>query len=383
MLDSNAAFVGDSKFLGKKLDDEWFMTANSSVNGTIEFYNTTNISTSSGSFVYVDVCTTGNEPTLWITENYEGSMTPSTKWYKVNMRCNVNGYQADVYRQIIFVSSSKYNDKCQFPNASSSGASEIVPCTTNSAKGTFFTNTNYNTYIRLLHFGISDSVPLNDLVYDNDLTQTDVLKEILETLKSSNNNDVTGAINNQTQKIEDQIKKQEETNNKLDDLNNSINSDDDDTSSKKCGLVCKLKGIFTGIIELPGKLIGLLIDALKSLFIPSDDFFENFITDFKDHFLGKLGFLAFPFELIGDVLGRYMNISSDPVIRIPNIYEPFTGGLLIESTSVNLKEIFEYGSIGTMYVIYRSCVSVLIIVMFLNFAIKKYDEFVKNKGSGD
>ena len=82
---------------------------------------------------------------------------------------------------------------------------------------------------------------------------------------------------------------QEETNSKLDDLNDSISSDSEDTTSGSCGIICKLKGIFTGIVELPVKLVNLLIDALKSLFIPED---TDFITNFVESIESKLGFIA-------------------------------------------------------------------------------------------
>lgn len=189
--------------------------------------------------------------------------------------------------------------------------------------------------------------------------------EMLDVNDVNLNVDVTGMITQQQQ-----------TNQKLD----VINDQNTEAENTRKGIWNTLKDVLTGVIELPGKLISLLIDALKSLFIPSSDFFEDFINAFKDNFLDKLGFLSYPFELIADIFDRYMNIATNSVIEIPQIKEPFTGGVLIEATSVNLKEIFEYGAIGTIYGIYRSCVSVLIIVMFLNFAIKKYDEFVKNKG---
>lgn len=106
-------------------------------------------------------------------------------------------------------------------------------------------------------------------------------------------NDLTNNINNSTTIINNNInsvkEQQNETNNKLDDVKSSIDSDDNDTTSKKCGIVCKLKGIFTGIVNLPGKIVSGLIDALKSLFIPSD---TSFITDFVESIENKLGFIA-------------------------------------------------------------------------------------------
>lgn len=91
----------------------------------------------------------------------------------------------------------------------------------------------------------------------------------------------TGQILNQNATIIDQ---NTQIINKTDEINN-ITSDDSDTTSSKCGIICKLKGIFTGIIELPGKILNLL----KSLFIP-DDF--DFVNEFADTLEDKLGFIA-------------------------------------------------------------------------------------------
>lgn len=63
----------------------------------------------------------------------------------------------------------------------------------------------------------------------------------------------------------------EETNNKIDNVNNSINSDDSDTNSSKCGIVCKLKGIWNGIINLPGNIWNFIkggFDSIIDLFTP-------------------------------------------------------------------------------------------------------------------
>ena len=72
---------------------------------------------------------------------------------------------------------------------------------------------------------------------------------------------------------------------KIDDITDSITGEDNDTTSKKCGVICKLKGIFTGITELPGKIA----NSIKGLFVP-DNF--DFINDFKDVMIEKLGILG-------------------------------------------------------------------------------------------
>lgn len=83
---------------------------------------------------------------------------------------------------------------------------------------------------------------------------------------------------------------------KIDDITDSINSEDNDTTSKKCGVICKLKGIFTGITELPGKIANLI----KGLFVPEN---FDFINDFKDVMISKLGILA----QVPDMLLTFLN----------------------------------------------------------------------------
>lgn len=86
---------------------------------------------------------------------------------------------------------------------------------------------------------------------------------------------INDSINNATDKI---LQGQDK-------INDTLNSEDSDTSSKKCGVVCKLKGIWEGITNLPT----LIVDKIKGLFVP-DDF--DFLTNFKDTLENKLGFIA-------------------------------------------------------------------------------------------
>lgn len=90
--------------------------------------------------------------------------------------------------------------------------------------------------------------------------------------------------------------KVDDLNDNIKDVNDSINSEDNDTTSKKCGVICKLKGIFTGITELPGKIANLI----KGLFVP-DNF--DFINDFKDVMISKLGILG----QVPDMLLTFLN----------------------------------------------------------------------------
>ena len=241
-----AATIDSYNFLGHQLDDEWFMSSNSSITGQISFTNSVeNVSTSTGNFVYADVCTTGGEPTLLVTENSLGQLSPSTKWYKVNTPCNVNGYSANVYRQIIFIAKSEYQGACSIGGSKS--------CSSNISSGRLFSNAEYNVFMRLLHFGITESVPLDDLIYDEQTTQTSILNDILSSIKSDN------SINQQIKEnIEKQLEEQKKTNETLKDDN--IDKAQDSAGGFFNDFTTDLHGL-TAVITAPLSLISSITSS--------------------------------------------------------------------------------------------------------------------------
>lgn len=127
------------------------------------------------------------------------------------------------------------------------------------------------------------------------------------------------------------------------------------------------------------KLIELLIEAIKSLIIPSDDFFSNYFTNLKQWFSDRLGFLFYPFELILNILDKIININfSEPVLNIPDMNEPFTGNKLISAITFNLNDLLNNTIFNTVHEIYFVGVDALIIIGLVNLAKRKW-EGVSNK----
>ena len=77
-----------------------------------------------------------------------------------------------------------------------------------------------------------------------------------------------------------------------------------------------VKTTITNAINLiQGWLVDLLngiIEGLKFLFIPSDDFIQNSFIGLYEMFMEKLGVLLFPFDLIQEVALQFFNLSIDP-----------------------------------------------------------------------
>lgn len=122
-------------------------------------------------------------------------------------------------------------------------------------------------------------------------------------------------------------------------------------------------------------LVELIINGIKSLFIPSDGFIENFFNNLKNWFSDRLGFLFYPFELIIDILNKMLNINfSEPVFNIPDINEPFTNTKLISATTYNLNSLLENGVFKTIHDIYFVFVDAFIIFGLVNLAKRKFEE---------
>lgn len=112
--------------------------------------------------------------------------------------------------------------------------------------------------------------------------------------KAPTTEDITNALSSQFKSINDNLYNMEQSikdsinsniDSMKDSIDNSINSDSSDTTSSSCGIVCKLKGIFTGIINLPQNIwnflkvgfdsitnvIGDLINSITSIFVPESE----------------------------------------------------------------------------------------------------------------
>lgn len=127
------------------------------------------------------------------------------------------------------------------------------------------------------------------------------------------------------------------------------------------------------------KLIDLLIDGLKSLFIPSDDFFDTYFNDLRDWFSERLGFLWTPFDVIIEILEDISSINfSEPIISCPDIYEPFTNTKIISSFSYNLNSLLDNSTFSTVHSIYLVCVDAIIIFALIHLTHKKIEEVFSN-----
>lgn len=130
-------------------------------------------------YMYVDVCTTGNKPSAWVYDARDGSLSISTQVLKVNKRCAVSGYNADVYRFTFFVAS-----------ASDIGEDRLgLNFTTR-----LFNETSYYTYMRILSVFGSDTLSYADIEAGQNEAIQQQQQEANQKL-----NDINNSIKNQTE----------------------------------------------------------------------------------------------------------------------------------------------------------------------------------------
>lgn len=168
----------------------------------------------------------------------------------------------------------------------------------------------------------------------------------------------------------DLAKRNNENGNKI---NDSINSIDDDTTSSKCGIICKLKGIFTGIANLPSK-IG---DLLKSLFIPSDEQMSDLLNDTQTQLNSKLGILGLPTSIYTQFLNLLTSdVNENTCIQFDDIKDPVYDQLLIGSSSFCFNTLLQNEKLNTFRTSCLLIVGGLLLLAFVSFLKKQYNRIL-------
>ena len=101
------------------------------------------------------------------------------------------------------------------------------------------------------------------------------------------------------------------------------------------------KGFFDMVVNAIVQLGQTILDGLKSLFIPSDGYFEGVASDMQAWLEDHLGLLVYPFTLVADLASRIAAVQGgEPTAHIPEIAYTNDGEkyVLIEEQEVNLYE---------------------------------------------
>lgn len=178
-------------------------------------------------------------------------------------------------------------------------------------------------------------------------------------------------------------------------LNKKCTNKIDKTNDKLDEAENTRKGIWETIKSIPGTIGGFftdlgnkignfftnllngIIQGLKDLFIPGEDFFSDWFTSFKAYVELKLGFLATPVTIFIDFIETYSNLSSsnDIVINVPDITVPnFESSKIISATTFNWSQTLKSKtSLNNLWQLYLDFIDVYLILNFLALCERTYN----------
>lgn len=273
--------------------------------------------------------------------------------YSTGGSCNVQGYQGSVYT-VYFVA--------QQVNDAGNGNLSIM-------FNTKVINTaNYNVFIDVLSLTSVDSIPAGVQIptYDGEFntlnTKIDSVDQALSEVKKAQ---------------EGQTAEQKKTNDKLDQAENTRKGIWETIKSIPGTIGTFFDNLGTKIGNFFKDLLDGILEGLKKLFIPEDNYFKNWFDDFKTYFEEKLGFIATPFTIIIDFVNSYLNLSSsnDIIIDVPDITVPnFEENKIISATTFNWSQTLRSKqALNTLWQLYLSFIDVYLILNFINLCESKYN----------
>lgn len=129
----------------------------------------------------------------------------------------------------------------------------------------------------------------------------------------------------------------------------------------------------TGAIEKHGNFI---IEGLKSLFIPSDQFFKDYFDDLYDWFSDRFGFLSFPIDLLIRLADMFINSSEvDCVLTLPSF--SVMDQELWPDMSFNFTDFLNENFLFLLTAI-RTVSSIGLIMAFVSLCERKWEEVMLN-----
>ena len=190
-------------------------------------------------------------------------------------------------------------------------------------------------------------------------TLSDKIQGQTNTITDNQNQNTDKVIKNQDENTDKVVKNQDENTDKL-------TKNQDENTNK---VTEKLEDVKTGIISG-------IIEGLKNLFIPSEDFFKSYFDDLYSWFGERLGFLSFPIDLLAELAEMFLGSSStDCILTLPRF--SISGFKLWKESSFNLtsflnenfKFVLDAIKLGT---------SVILVFNFIHLCERKWEEVMMN-----
>lgn len=142
-----------------------------------------------------------------------------------------------------------------------------------------------------------------------------------------------------------------------------------------------VKGFFDMVVNAIVQLGQTIIDGLKSLFIPSDGYFESVVNDLSSFFSDRLGLLLYPFDFLISLGDRIAGLeTSEPTCTIPEIAYTDSDDnkyVLIEGQTLNVYDLVGRNDIIVgMHQTYLTVMDGIIAFTLLSLCWKRFDHII-------
>ena len=138
-----------------------------------------------------------------------------------------------------------------------------------------------------------------------------------------------------------------------------------------------LWGWLQNIIDVITALPAAIAEKIKALFVPHEGYAAEFVTDITATYQGRMGLLTYPFTVLADFVGTVATLEEqEPVLRWDAV--EWQNKTIIAAGEYNLKSAVSSAQMQTVYMIYKTVVSGMLVVAFLHLCYKKLKEVQRN-----
>lgn len=138
-----------------------------------------------------------------------------------------------------------------------------------------------------------------------------------------------------------------------------------------------LWGWLQNIIDVITALPAAIAEKIKALFVPHEGYAAEFVADITATYQGRMGLLTYPFTVLADFVGTVATLEEqEPVLRWDAV--EWQNKTIIAAGEYNLKSAVSSAQMQTVYMIYKTVVSGMLVVAFLHLCYKKLKEVQRN-----
>lgn len=151
-------------------------------------------------------------------------------------------------------------------------------------------------------------------------------------------------------------------------------------------IACNTRNVVSGVKHFLDNLLFNITNLFEYVFIPNFNDIKDVISDGIEVVLQKLGFIAYPIELLGDLVNRFLDLHplvggiQTLTIDIPEVRDPFYNEVIIQPGTWALGQILTTGTIGQLYVIYKLFITAYLIFLFLCLCDDAFVSFINGDG---